>query len=549
MRFVLLTSSIVLLVSILTWWWLFNHPDVITQLTNDEHEDPFPITFRIKQAIKNDLLRYSLLQEQREQNDKLTVAIGYNSNVDLVVKAIPVLNQLLLMTTNTTSEISDGLLLNAPSSSSLDEESYCNALFSVQQFVHCFVRFFREGSGVERFVLNETMFEQVISTSVLQEDNEFHIGGNAALMAVKFAKEQWKRVFLTGGTIGDRLRQLLAQYSNKIQFVTHESLNSKQEHSDEKKDEIHLIMEYDKNEEFAGYFAPRANRFIVTRDISNAEFYSLDQFHRVIDQNIRDIDLVVLSGFHLLDGETNTTRREHMMQRISEKIAKTFHIKEHKKKHFMMHLELASIGQEKIYNEIGKYIFPYIHSIGLNEQELSSLYRATHSSLPKLKSIAQVIPNIAQVTIALSHVMKTFGSIERIHFHSLAYHLLVVRQNNSNTAANLAAVSSSSLAACSQACGFDDPNDIEPEKVDVLFHWEEQQPIIQKFSHLFSRVHFYGAKEPSMVQWTNDGFEFFLAPVLVCKKTIKTVGLGDAISTAGLSAQLKVEQHRRSLIH
>jgi len=40
-----------------------------------------------------------------------------------------------------------------------------------------------------------------------------------------------------------------------------------------------------------------------------------------------------------------------------------------------------------------------------------------------------------------------------------------------------------------------------------------------------------------VVVWTEDNIEFNLSPVLVCRKPMKTVGLGDAISAVGLLYQ------------
>ena len=36
------------------------------------------------------------------------------------------------------------------------------------------------------------------------------------------------------------------------------------------------------------------------------------------------------------------------------------------------------------------------------------------------------------------------------------------------------------------------------------------------------------------VAWQRDNLDYFMSPVYVCRKPLKTVGLGDAISSAGL---------------
>jgi ADP-dependent glucokinase len=475
-------------------------------------------------ACKIDLIVHSMPQVQNVSSYRPTVAIGYNSNVDLVVKAIPLLKQL---------DENIGM--------EKEENLNCDLLYSRNQLIKCFIKYFKNGNGVERFVANESLFNEMVSIAKHEKSHEFHVGGNAALMAVKFAKENWN-VFLTGGAIGTTLRELLSPYD--IQFITASNDGKTNEKNlDNLGDEIHMIMEYDRNEQFKNYIAPRANRFIATRDLSNAGFYSLDNFHRFLDQNISRIDLLVISGLHLLDSLTDVKERAILWKKISDRTSKTNTLAKSKKSHFLMHLELASIGQEIIYNEISEYLFPFINSIGLNEQELNSLYHAVSKTDAKsLTNIAQVTPNIKNVTEALVYLLDKFNHIYRIHFHSLAYHLVAVRKAE-DIAAYRAVVASSSLTACTQACGFQNPDSIDLNKVDLLFKWSEQQTQISEKPELFSLVTYHGKHPDSIISWkTSQGFEMSLAPVLVCKQTIKTVGLGDAISTAGLSAEIKIRQ-------
>ena len=43
-------------------------------------------------------------------------------------------------------------------------------------------------------------------------------------------------------------------------------------------DDVHLIMEYKRNEEWDGVVSPRANRFIIHHDLNNPLVSSLEQF-------------------------------------------------------------------------------------------------------------------------------------------------------------------------------------------------------------------------------------------------------------------------------
>lgn len=118
----------------------------------------------------------------------------------------------------------------------------------------------------------------MIDNAMKQTSKILHIGGNAALMAENFSKEGFS-VILTGAT-GPTAKKLLT--SDKIKFIGSSN------------DEIHLIMEYQKEKEFDGVKTIRSNRFIATRDFTNSEFQVLDEFHDSIQKE--KPNLIILSG-------------------------------------------------------------------------------------------------------------------------------------------------------------------------------------------------------------------------------------------------------------
>lgn len=76
-------------------------------------------------------------------------------------------------------------------------------------------------------------------------------------------------------------------------------------------------------------------------------------------------DLVVISGLHLLEGQTAELQKNkledlrHHLRAISEDTP--------------IHLELASMTSPTLMKDIAFMIFPMVDSIGLNEQELAFL--------------------------------------------------------------------------------------------------------------------------------------------------------------------------------
>lgn len=113
------------------------------------------------------------------------------------------------------------------------------------------------------------------------------------------------------------------------------------------------------------------------------------------------------------------------------------------------------------------------------------------------------------------------SKLTRVHFHSLTYHIMgIVPAAWSNVES---AVAAGTRIAGKQAC---DMSIIDSEKVDLKIPGE--------FS-LFNgdAVREFNASSP-VLTWNREGFHFAFSPVLVCKKPLKTVGLGDAISATGL---------------
>lgn len=455
-----------------------------------------------------------------------------------------------------------------------------------KQLWESFVHFFRRGSATERFVSDAALFDELIDRSeqfVMERQNQhggYHIGGNAALMATKFASEGWD--VLLGGALGPKLRELmvgkdLAAVANDASV--HPSLNDRRrgtihfargadgEQSSVDRDEVHLILEYTKGSKLqygyagAAVSAPRANRYIATRDYINGNFLSLVPLHDEIERF--KPHLLVVSGFHLMDSEPDAERRRDTLMRIKTQLAN-----ETSRSIRFIHLELASMGNRDRYREVAETLFPHITSLGLNEQELLYMYEmltdgaavaaAAAVEHPVLDQIAQPRPNIEHVRKALSLIMQHYPALQRIHFHSLAFHSVVHRFTGDDvdddddklplanrTIVAKAAVAGSSLAATQRACGLDSVTHIASivdEGLDILFNVPQE-------TRQFIALHRGNAAisvDPNTAQkgimsWSqsNDGLEFFTVPVLVCTRVVKTVGLGDVISSAGLVHQLE----------
>lgn len=329
--------------------------------------------------------------------------------------------------------------------------------------------------------------------------------------------------------------------------------------------------------------APQANRFIFSHDVSNGKMSSLETFVASLEEF--QPELVVLSGFHMMEGQGRELWGERLKEVRSSSFGSLFIHLELQPKMFLypqaveaigdipkdipIHLELASMtdkdfmsrimqevhvnvcsdeafcGSEQI-NELSgslrkaallikssppcQQVLPIVSSVGLNEQELLFLSQAgggPHAALPAWKGV----PDVGRVGDILLWILERHGrtdpssesDLTRIHFHTLAYHVLATVDGYWGNQA--AAVMAGARVASSQACGL---RAVDVGKVEL------KAPLEFLTSHSEPREQLALNPEEPVAVWHRGNVTFHLTPVLVCKKPLRTVGLGDAISAEGL---------------
>ena len=165
-------------------------------------------------------------------------------------------------------------------------------------------------------------------------------------------------------------------------------------------------------------------------------------------------------------------------------------------------------------------------SLGFNEQELLfSSYAGNHSDV----DLRGTHPDVGEVTDLMLWMLKTYGRspqnpisrLTRLHFHSIHYHsIATVRGTWSNS---FTAVAAGTRVAGTQAC---DIKELDPELVEL--HVDEEGNLA-----IGGTLQSFDGNNP-VVAWSVDNYSFVYSPVLVCIDPVKTVGLGDAISSTGL---------------
>ena len=309
--------------------------------------------------------------------------------------------------------------------------------------------------------------------------------------------------------VGPKLRSLLDDRIATPTFTT------------DSRDEIHMILEYGKGHRWGPVTATCANRVIFSHDTSNAKLVALESFQESLAKF--KPDLIVLSGAHLLDGQ----RKSFWKQRLKD-IAKLL---DGIPRSTPVHWELATVGDLHYFYHLSETLFPRIDSLGLNEQELLSAARSANASFD-FNSIPKK-PGVEWISDLLDWLVTTYAQeghsrLSRIHFHSLAFHVVTTRTNGPWKSPADGVVAGAKVAGL-QACDVTSFIPVEFElKMPLNFALSQTDP------KLSNKRRYGSANQSHIVQWRRGGADYFLSPVLVCKKPVKTVGLGDAISALGL---------------
>ncbi|XP_055048698.2 ADP-dependent glucokinase isoform X1 [Misgurnus anguillicaudatus] len=424
------------------------------------------------------------------------VAVGVNACVDVVVSGVGLLQALAL----------------EPGSGN-DHE----VLHGKEDLKEAFIHYMEKGAAAERFFSDKEVFQRIARAAAEYPGAQVYVGGNAALIGQKLASNP-QLVVLLCGPVGPKLHEMLDEQI----VVPPESL--------QETDEYHLILEYKSGEQWGTSRAPQANRFILSHDVSNGRMSALETFIASLEEF--NPDLVVLSGLHMMEG----MGRDLWENRLKEAVDVISDVNNE----VPIHLELASMTDKDYMNRIlQEQVMPIVSSVGLNEQELLFLTQSgggPHADLASWDGI----PDVGRVSDILLWVLEQHGradpesesDLTRIHFHTLAYHILATVDGHWGN--QVSAVAAGARVASSQACGL---QTVDVTKVALKAPLNFYSSFTEPRESLTVDV-----MNPVTV-WRRGNVSFHLTPVLVCKQPLRTVGLGDAISAEGLLFSEVTSEH------
>ncbi|XP_061601350.1 ADP-dependent glucokinase [Cololabis saira] len=452
-----------------------------------------------------DLVLSSLLRAESKVgiNDvaRPKVAIGFGGCVDLIVDGVSYLNKIGI--------------------SQADTPVHHDYLENAEQLAQSFAYFFAPGAAAERFMINETLFSELVESARDSPGNRWAIGGNAPVMAGRMATEGCD--VLLGGSFSPEFTEVLSKHITVAGEVIEEP-------------DIHLILEYSSGTSWGRFTSRRANRYIIHSDDHNPYLTSMDEFAEKL-QDFKP-DLLIVGGLQMMDNfPYRSGERDDVLSHLADLLSSS-------SPHIGTHFEMASFVEESIMQDLLNYVIPHADSLGMNEQELPNLLSLLKGSNITVLSdpnprVATVLDQMREVYRILNQRSKdpaadgnsarsTSKPLTRLHVHTLAFQAMIVTRDSQwkNT---MSAIAKASLTANRHVCG---SNDIDPSKARLIM--DDSFSVSRREGS--QRILLQETRPVNC--WDEEDYEICVAPVLVCTEVYQTAGGGDNISAAGLVLQI-----------
>jgi len=380
-----------------------------------------------------------------------------------------------------------------------------------EEFVSMLGYFFKAGAAAERFVHNSDLWSRLLETAGTDPEHRWGLGGNAPVMAARFAREG------ADVLLGAKLSPGLADWIPEGVQVAGGKVAL---------DDIHLIVEYKRKEVWDTVESPRANRYIVHRDMNNPLVSSLEQFSAALPSF--QPNLVVVGGLQMMD---NFPFKEG--ERL-ERIVKIKNLMRAQSRDTLIHFEMASFVDGSLLEELVEHVIPQSDSIGMNEQELPNLVSMLTSG--QVVEVADSNPRTAVMLDMMRTVFRQLGGgegqkrpVTRLHLHTLAYQAIITKRGSKWKHSGAAAVKAS-LTAHRHVC-----SDLAVTAEKSFLIMDESFTTSQTGGE---RVPFKSSRPLTCWEEEELDISICVAPVLVCSQAVQTAGGGDNISAAGLIVQI-----------
>ncbi|HJH30143.1 MAG TPA: ADP-dependent glucokinase [Methanosarcinaceae archaeon] len=441
----------------------------------------------------------------------MKILCGYNVNIDSVCSI-------------SGDDISDLLSSQDMGEITAKIEIPPNAVNSVSDFVAGLVLCMQSGIGAEWLIHEKSVFDflknRFFDISIIR------MGGNAGIMANVMSEMGADlvvpNVVMPSGTqvaLFSKKSVMLPQ-SNELVSKCLDEL-------------VHFVFDFKKGETFLlnnnAVTVPRENRFIATYDSANIELAVSPDFENYALEHIKEMDGVLLSGFHMLmdvypDGSTYVEKLNRTVEQVVTWRRSNSSLR--------MHAEFGHFLNSDIAYSVFSKLAKHVDSIGMNEDELAML-SGTHG-VPAQCILQMDACSIIDATIRCA---SEFG-VKRMIIHTREFVLSVCAADIADPSLELEAMGFGvKCAATFAATGKLEGREFVEAEASALdesiFGKAQVQEVLE-----YIRGKQYGSGVASKYK----GHMVCVLPTILCDNPIATVGLGDTFSSATFLRELELHK-------
>ncbi len=392
-----------------------------------------------------------------------------------------------------------------------------------------FVASFRDGRAMQRMIRSESVFEWVLDRFGY---DELALGGTSANMTVAIAALDVPRVLVYANPLTKPLAEAFPPSPNIETIGPDGTLGTPRDvYRGDDVFAIHWIFEYKTGDTMTigphTLTAPRANRFIPSWNPANNQLRLADSFIRTFGELAPGFSHLMVSGFHILsDAYPDGSTAIDCIRPVGAYLADI----RRKAPNLRIHCELASIAGSVVREGVRTEILPQMHSLGLNEAELITWLDDFGSA-----EVGRRIDtdNAPEAVLEGIHVIAEATGVPRIHLHNLGYYLVLADDRAGEPEAIRQGLLTGATAAAIRALTG------RPARCDEI------RPLPEIALRDMSRAAMerigvaIGASKEFVETGigTYRGRNVIMVPTRIVENPVRTVGLGDTISSASWLAE------------
>lgn len=447
----------------------------------------------------------------------MNILCGYNANIDAINKVV---GARMAEMAGTYKEKIAEVMLDPP-----------GTISSVPDFFAGLFICMKDGTGAEWMVRNTEVFKWLRDNFL--ESSFLRMGGNMGIMANVLSELGASRVV---PNVANPSELQMSFFSKKAIFIPDcRELKVNGCEGSDGKELIHFVFDFKKGERFTflgkDISIPRENRFIATFDPLNFELYIDGNFASYAIEHINETDGALISGYHMLrenypDGSSYAEKLNRSLEQLKQ--WKALNSKLH------IHAEFGHFSSEKMAYDVFNSLFPYVDSMGLNEDELAML---AHMNGLDASGILSMDANSIIETAML--LCETSGP-GRLLVHTREFVISVSSEGLMKPEQTLESLHFGVNCAAAFACsGKLDDREVLMGIASGIGESEFGKMQIKKIADTLPARD--GITTGNSVFRKYRGHDIFAVPTRLCDDPVSTVGLGDTISSAIFLRELELK--------